>query len=208
MSTCQTPSPTKRAKLRHADACAGSVHAGVGGTQHSGELLFAAHRAQQHALRGVAAHEQRAADDCQVRAAGIRPPAPPKGNSARRGWPARSRARRAHRARRRAARKSARARREPIAGLRVLHFLPGDVAVVVGVDEHRPDDVLQRQIPAHRHGRIALRQLQDQEARARRVRERGLRRSRTSRPGTTGARQIVVSRAHSNCAARRRECLR
>ena len=34
------------------------------GTEHSGELHLAAHRAQQHALRGIAAHEQRAADDC------------------------------------------------------------------------------------------------------------------------------------------------
>jgi hypothetical protein len=33
---------------------------------------------------------------------------------------------------------------------RVLHLAPRDVAVEVAIDEHRPDEIVQREIPAER----------------------------------------------------------
>ena len=87
----------------HAEACARLGPRRRGGTEHAGELLVAARRAQQHALRCVAAHEERAAYGQQARAADSRPATPRTGNSARLRWRARDRAPRARRARRRAA---------------------------------------------------------------------------------------------------------
>ena len=58
--------------------------------------------------------------------------------------------------------------------LRVLHLLPGDTAVVVGVDEHSPCDVLHRQVPTELDWPIGLGQLQRQVAGTRGVRASGL----------------------------------
>ena len=87
--------------------------------------------------------------------------------------------------RRAAARSRASTRGLDVVRARSLDFLPGHDAVVVLVDEHRPHDVLQGQVPAQRRpAPSALRHVDQQVAGAGRMRERRTRRAAQQRAAT------------------------